>query len=614
MKKVIFIIYGLMLFMIFSINVNALTINKSDNIKWEDCDKSNSINIGDKVSVVYKNGVSDYNATQEFYVLKSEGKYTYLFSIYNLNVGTYKTNPDVNFGITAPSIRAWVGQDKENYGTVTQEEIKNSLDTWLNNYKNELQSGYNLNVESVDLLSRDDAINYLLLTSNHEGTAFNYNSDKYSNTSYWLKDMYDSSNKYYINGSNNTINKQSDGYSGIRTVLKVKTKYLTGISINYVKPKIITSEGDGVCLNINNTKQCFTFLKKGENNTNYYFAKYNLNVGYYYNPDKPTGIQDATIKAWVDDSKPNYGRVPYKTSNIYFQDYKDRLFNSGYNIISIDYLTANDAEDNYSLSHFVAEKKYSIATAFKDSTKASLYANTTYWLKNSYDGEFNYYINAANQIGIANDVSGLRPVIQLADSDITDIEKFNNGNVEYNENDSTINVSPDEGYELDKLYILNSNGEYLNYTKEKTNVYKFINEDNWNINISATFKAKYYKIIRGNKQTFNNNSMEFEVSAKDRMIDKIYINNELLDTKYYSVNNSKITLNKSYLSTLEKGQYTFKITYKNNTYNETTFEIKDSIIEENPDTADKVIYYIILASLSLFTTVSLIRARVFSGK
>ncbi len=611
MKKVKYLFLMILLFTFFSCNVIAETINNTSNIVWHDSDNSNSVNVGDEVSVVYKTGASDFNVTQQFYVLKNEGKYTYLFSKYNLNVGTYKTNSDVNIGITAPSIRAWVGYDVENYGPVTQEEMTNNLNTWLNDYKNELKNNYNLNVENVSLLSREDAINYLLLTSSTENMAYKYNSDKYGNTSYWLNDMYDSSSRYFINGSNNTIDKQADGYSGIRPVVKVQTKYLNGININYVKPQNISSSKNDLCLMIDNLKQCFTFLKKGEDNTNYYLANYNLNVGYYYNQTKKIGTQDSSIRAWVDDSTPNYGRVSYKTATVYFQDYKDRIFNSGYNILSINYLSKKDAEEAYSLTHFVADSTYSITTAFNDKN-ASLYANTTYWLKDGYNEGYNYYINSENKIGVANDVSGIRPVIQLAALDITNSEKFNSGEVKYNKNDSTISVYPDEGYELDKLYILNSNGEYLNYTKIKTNVYKFT-EENWNVNISATFKAKQYEIINGADQIFKNNSLEFELNAPSNMISNIYINNNVLDSKYFKIIDKKIILDKDYLNTLKEGTHSLKITYKNNTFNETNFIIKNNLKEENPNTNDPVIYYIVLIFVSFVSCILFRKNKLLKG-
>ena len=97
--------------------------------------------------------------------------------------------------------------------------------------------------------------------------------------------MYDSSNKYFINGEDNTLGIQSSGYSGIRPVIKVKTKYLNEVKLNYIKSQNITTSNNEICLKISDTTQCFIFLKKGKNNTNYYFSKYNLNVGLYSNKD-----------------------------------------------------------------------------------------------------------------------------------------------------------------------------------------------------------------------------------------------------------------------------------------------------------------------------------------
>lgn len=570
-------VFVLILFCFCLYDVNAETIktinSKKDNISWIDNDNSNSINNGDDISIEYKNGITEYNANQQFNVLKVDGEYTYLFAKYNLNIGTYNVNSSVKKGITAPSIKAWVGNDVINYGTVTLNELNSNLEQWLTDYKNILYEDYGINVETISLLSKSDAIDYLLLSSSIDDTAFKYNSDKYSNTSYWLADMYDTNSRYFINGENNTISKQDDGYSGIRPVIKVKTKDISNININYVKPNNITLIDKDICLNINDTRQCFSYLKKGKNNTAYYFSKYNLNVGLYYNQDKKIGLQDSSIRAWVDTSIPNYGRTSYNSGIGYFKDYKDRIFNSGYNIISIDYLNKSDAIDNYNLTSFNAENYNSITTAFNDNKFSLVYAYTTYWLKDSYKSDYNYYINAENKIGVANDVSGLRPVIELASLDITDSNSFDKGNIEYNDESNTIKVNADYGYALDKLYILNSNGEYLEYSKNSDNTYNINNDINSNINISATFKAINYKFINSNNLIYQENDLEFEVDALDDMIDKLYVDNNLLDSSNYTISNSKIIINKNYLNSLNDNDYTLKVVFKNGTSNKIDFKV-----------------------------------------
>lgn len=286
-KYLIMIMLGSYIFFLYDVHAETIktTKNGTANITWNDIDKSNSINTGDEFSVVYKSGISTFNATQDFIVIKNEGEYTYLLAMYNLNIGSYKINPDVKEGITQSSIRAWVSNDVINYGTVSLDEVNSNLNNQLENYKLELKNNYNFTIEDINLLSRKDAINYLTLTTDNEGEAFKYNSDKYSNTSYWLSDMYDSSNKYFINGEDNTLGIQSSGYSGIRPVIKVKTKYLNEVKLNYIKSQNITTSNNEICLKISDTTQCFIFLKKGKNNTNYYFSKYNLNVGLYSNKD-----------------------------------------------------------------------------------------------------------------------------------------------------------------------------------------------------------------------------------------------------------------------------------------------------------------------------------------
>lgn len=587
---------------IVSDNTETNSMNVNDN------DNSNSISTFDTICVK-----SNHKATEEgaekykdqlFEVVKNDGKYTYLLASYNLNVGTYKLYSDCLENITDTEVRAWMGNNETNYGPVTGNELNDNLQTYFDNYKNILNNDYNLKVEDIGLLSREDAINYLTLTTSSGGTAYNENKkNEFGNTSYWIKDT-ENSERYFINGSNNTIDKQVNSeYSGVRPVIKVLTKNLKLESyVRYVKPSVNYSD-DEIYLNISDTnnneiKQYFNFLKTDDSGS-YYFSKYNLNVGTYYNSAKALGIQDESIKAWDSKGSTNYGRTSYKSAEAYFQDYKTRLFNSGYNIISIDYLSKSDATNKYSLTSFATTDPNSTATAFSNSKYANLYANTTYWLKDESTTGYHYYVNTANSIGVANDVSGLRPVIKIASLDITNPEKFEHGTIELEKQSQSVHIiaKPEDGYEVDKLFILDSNGQYLNYTGSDNNYYFNWNEED-DVNVSATFKTIGYKFINGNNQTYTDSALQFEVDAPNSMIGKVYVNDEQLDSTNYVVEGTKIKLNKDYLITLEDNTYSLKVKFKNGTSDEVNFKVekmntvtfKINIDDDNEDKTEKIKY------------------------
>lgn len=592
----------------FSLAASNIIINTNmlSNINLNDNDSSNSISTFDTICIKSnqtEEGTEKYK-DQLFEIIRNDGEYTYLLASYNLNVGTYKIYDDCLENITDTKVCAWIGDNDTNYGPVTGYQINDDLQTYFNNYKNILKNDYSFEVENIELLSREDAINYLTLSTDSNGTAYSSNrKSEFANTSYWLKDT-EGSERYFINGYNNTIAKQVNSeYSGVRPVVKVLTKKIKSKSyVKYVKPSD-NSSNDEICLNINDTnnneiKQYFNFLKRDDSGS-YYFSKYNLNVGTYYNSAKTIGIQDESIKAWDSNGSTNYGRTSYKSAEAYFQDYKARLFNSGYNVLSIDYLSKSDAEDKYSLVAFTTTDPNSTSIAFNDNKYANLYANTTYWLKDESTTGYYYYINTANNISVANDVSGLRPVIKIASLDITNPEKFEHGTIELEQQSQSIHIiaKPEEGYAIDEIFILDSNGNYLNYTGSNNDYYFNWNEES-NVNVSATFKAIKYKIIDGNNQTYTDSALQFEVDAPNSMIGKVYINDNQLDDTNYVVEGTKITLNKDYLITLEDNIYSLKIKFENGTNDEVNFKVekmntvtfKINIDNENEDKTEKIKY------------------------
>ncbi len=149
-------------------------------------------------------------------------------------------------------------------------------------------------------------------------------------------------------------------------------------------------------------------------------SAYNLNVGNYKNSDVTEGIQDSTIRAWVDSATPNYGRTKYydtegdSTSgttelDTYLSNYKSYL-ETNLNIVisNVDLLKRSDA------INYLGMNSYN--TAF--STASPYYSwmtYTTFWFKeeSSMNGSV-YYLNTQNNVLTANDVSGIRPTIEVS--------------------------------------------------------------------------------------------------------------------------------------------------------------------------------------------------------
>ena len=134
-------------------------------------------------------------------------------------------------------------------------------------------------------------------------------------------------------------------------------------------------------------------------------------------------------------------------------------------------------------------------------------------------------------------------------------------------------AKPEEGYEVDQLFILDSNGQYLDYTGSDNNYYFNWNEED-DVNVSATFKTIGYKFINGNNQTYTDSALQFEVDAPNSMIGKVYVNDEQLDSTNYVVEDTKIKLNKDYLITLKDNTYSLKVKFKNGTSDEVNFKVK----------------------------------------
>ncbi len=169
---------------------------------------------------------------QTFYVISSNANSTQLLAAYNLNVGDYK-NSDVTEGIQASSIRAWVGSDIPNYGRTKYYDTQGDstsgtteLTNYLNNYMTYVEKNYNIEISSIDLLKRSDAIKYLGM--NASGTGFDSSSSYYSwmtYTTFWFKEEKGMNGSVYYLNTGNLVATAND-VSGIRPLLVIDTKKL----------------------------------------------------------------------------------------------------------------------------------------------------------------------------------------------------------------------------------------------------------------------------------------------------------------------------------------------------------------------------------------------------
>ena len=166
-----------------------------------------------------------------------------------------------------------------------------------------------------------------------------------------------------------------------------------------------------------------------------------------------------------------------------------------------------------------------------------------------------------------------------------------------------ITVTPDNGYTLDKITVLDKDKNEVEVTNNT-----FIMPDS-DVSVSATFKAMEYKFITLDNQIFTGEDLVFKIDAPFSLFDKVYINNEELDTSNYKAleGSTVITLFKEYLNTLNNGTYNIKVTYKNNTSLESSFIIdkQDKQEVENPSTGDNIILYITLSFISIFGLITL---------
>jgi ubiquitin len=187
----------------------------------------------------------------------------------------------------------------------------------------------------------------------------------------------------------------------------------------------------------------------------------------------------------------------------------------------------------------------------------------------------------------------------------------------YNYGDEvTIKLTPNKGYEIDKITVLDSDD---NEIEVSNNTFIMPKSD---ISINVTFKSIAYKFIQGQNSVYNNSDLTFELDGLSELLDKVYINDKELDSKYYTTKseNTILAIKNEYLKELDAGTYNLKVTYTNKTEDTTTFIVNEktpnteeddkeeskvqekdnaNMTDENPKTFDSIIFYIVLSIISM---------------
>ena len=208
---------------IITINGNIEMIGDGTKDNPYEIKEEKAFNTGDSIEL---------GNNQNFYVISCDDDTTSLFAAYNLNVGDYQ-NSDIKEGIQDKTIRAWVDSETPNYGRTpyydTQGDSSSGttkLTAYLNNYKTYLEKTFKINIKSIDLLNRNDAITYLNMNSKETG--FSSTSPYYSwmtYTTFWFKEESGLNGYvYYLNPQNRLLT--ANDVSGIRPIITVNTSEL----------------------------------------------------------------------------------------------------------------------------------------------------------------------------------------------------------------------------------------------------------------------------------------------------------------------------------------------------------------------------------------------------
>ena len=210
----------------------------------------------------------------------------------------------------------------------------------------------------------------------------------------------------------------------------------------------------------------------------------------------------------------------------------------------------------------------------------------------------------------------LIPVIEIDKSYLENykIEKEDTINGNFSVSDSaytndivTINITPDKGYELGNIKVVDNNNNIINVTNNSFEMPRS------NVTVYVSFKPIQYKFITLDNIIYKGNDLVFKLDGEYSLFNKIYINNEELNTNNYSVKEGStiITIYNNYLKELKPGKYNIKVEYKTGIDVESNFIIEDNI---NPDTSDKVIVYLTLIVVSIMGIVAIYKNSINNKK
>ena len=157
------------------------------------------------------------------------------------------------------------------------------------------------------------------------------------------------------------------------------------------------------------------------------------------------------------------------------------------------------------------------------------------------------------------------------------------------------NYTTDSLLKLDK--IINSIDYTLKINEQaKVDNYLLLLKKTYN---KLTLKEIEYK-FNEQEYKFENDSIIMIINGPYEMFDNLYINDELVNKKYYSIeqDNTKISLSKEYLERLSNGTYDIKAVYKNNSKATSKLIIQQEEII-NPNTYDRIYKYYAIFIMSI---------------
>ena len=124
-------------------------------------------------------------------------------------------------------------------------------------------------------------------------------------------------------------------------------------------------------------------------------------------------------------------------------------------------------------------------------------------------------------------------------------------------------------------------------------------------------EEKNYTVLEGNNQTYSNNKENLTVkfSAPAEELVEVAINDEKLDSKYYTVESGStiITVKNDYLKTLQSGTYTLTAKYENGKSIDATFKVAETENENDntqaketiPQAGNNLIGIVVVSALSI---------------